>query len=81
MSTPLFHARLEWRREELEREEAGWLRKSGWSYKSQTPTCHWMWLKEWDGKTFMVDQKTASRIQAHWDAEADARAHPELYGD
>lgn len=58
-----------------------WLESRGWRRTSATPGSFWMWFKEWDGKTFMVNDDTAERIQRHFDAEEDFRQHPEEYED
>lgn len=68
-------------RREADDAEHKWLRDKGWSETSQTPGCYWMWLMEWGGKTLLVNQQTAARIQAIWDADEDARLHPERYED
>lgn len=77
----LEHRRIEYLHQRLEWREQAWLRSRGWTYTSSTPGCYWMWMKEWDGKTFLVSQDTAARIQGYWDADADAEAHPEEYED
>lgn len=61
--------------------ETKWLTSSGWQHTSSTPGSYWLWMKEWDGKTFLVEQATAARIQETWDRQEDARLHPEKYED
>lgn len=73
----LEHENISYVRVQINRREEIWLEKSGWTHTSSTPGCYWMWMKEWDGKTLMVGQDTAARIQSIWDAEADERLHPE----
>ena len=75
------HRRIEYARERITDRERRWLRGNGWSETSSTPGNYWMWQKEWEGKTFLVDQETAARIQGIWDSEADYQAHPEDYED
>lgn len=75
----LEHRNIAYSREQLSFREKDWLRKSGWDETSSTPGCYWMWQKEWDGKTFLVSQSDAARIQGIWDSEKDYEAHPEEY--
>jgi hypothetical protein len=56
-----------------------WLRSRGWVSTSATPGSYWMWQKDWDGKTFLVDNDTATRIQEFWDREEDCKQHPDNY--
>jgi hypothetical protein len=42
-----------------------YLRSKGWRNTSKTPGCYWMWLREIDGVTYMVERDHAVRIQAH----------------
>jgi len=74
-------ARFEYEREEIDRRECGWLERKGWTYTSQTPCCRWMFVREWEGKTIIVDQDTARMFQGKWDADEDYHLHPERYED
>lgn len=68
-------------RAQLDARESNWLKDRGWKYSCATPGFYWMWTREWEGKTFLVDQKTASRIQSGWDTTEDNRLHPLDYED
>ena len=50
---------------DLSTAEAHWLRRNGWKSTSSTPGCIWLWEKEWQGKTLLVEQKFAVTLQAH----------------
>ena len=50
------------------------LRGHGWVHTSSTPGYYWMWKREIDGVTYMVERTTAIRIQS-W-IEAHER-HPD----
>jgi hypothetical protein len=79
--TALAHEEIREERERLDYRESRWLTSRGWTYTSKTPGCYWMWQKDWDGKTFLVSQETAVRIQGIWDSDEHAKAHPEEYED
>jgi hypothetical protein len=57
------------------------LRAAGWKHTSSTPGSYWMWEKEMEGKTYLVDQATAVRIQENLDREAYAAQYPEEFED
>jgi hypothetical protein len=65
--------------EKIIKRKREYLTRSGWKDTSSTPGCYWMYEKEWDGKTFLVDVGTAFRIQSQLDAKRYMRAHPEEY--
>ena len=46
-----------------------YLRTKGWKHTSDTPGSYWMWEREIDGRTLLVDQNTAALIQRHIEAE------------
>jgi len=56
-----------------------WLRRNNWEQTCQSPGSYWMWKKEIDGETFLVDSNTAERIQEHLLAEQDYKERPEEY--
>ena len=72
---------IEWAKQQLAYREEKWLRASGWQQTCSNPGSYWMWQKDWDGKTFLVNTATAANIQSIWDSERDALAHPEDYED
>jgi hypothetical protein len=49
-------------REQLEREEANYLRRFGWNYTSKHPGSLWLWEKEFAGQLFVCDQGTALHL-------------------
>jgi hypothetical protein len=73
--------KLETIRNRLDNECSKWLRLRGWQYTSSTPGSYWMWTKEWDGKHFLVDEKTAERIQDGWDRSEYVKQHPDEFRD
>lgn len=66
-------------RARADNKQNNWLVRRGWEHTSSTPGSYWMWRKEWEGKTFLVEEQTAARIQEHCDREADYQLHPEDY--
>lgn len=38
------------RESSAEKLRSDYLRQRGWVYHSSTPSCFWMWCKEWQGK-------------------------------
>lgn len=50
---------ISWARELLEFDVDAFLRSRGWTHTSDTPGSIWLWTKEIDGKTFLVDKDTA----------------------
>lgn len=39
------------------------LRRAGWEYTSSTPSSVWMWKKQFNGQTFLVDRELALSLQ------------------
>ncbi len=48
---------------DLEEARPRFLRLSGWRNTSSTPGCYWLWVKEFDGIQYAVDESTAIRIE------------------
>lgn len=57
--------RLENLASQLDVAQSSYLQRNGWVHISSTPACTWMWVKEWRGKTIMVDQSSALHMQVH----------------
>lgn len=55
-----------------------YLRKSGWNYTSSTPGCYWMWTKEIEGRTYMVDAGHADSFQRDLDYREMNKEHAEV---
>lgn len=62
---------LEDQKSALEYAETCYLQNAGWHHTSSNPIFIWMWEKEWNGRTFMMDRRHALLIQNA--LERDAR--------
>lgn len=55
-----------------------YLRKSGWNHTSSTPGCYWMWVKEIEGRTYMLDSSFADRMQRELDYREMNKDHAQV---
>lgn len=48
---------------DLDAAEMALLTQRGWKHTSSTPNHCWYWVKEFDGKTLMIDRQSALGIE------------------
>jgi hypothetical protein len=56
-----------------------YLRQSGWHYTCQTPGSYWMWMKELDGKHYLLGRDDADTFQRELDYREMNKPHDPVF--